>query len=589
MDFGAVADGETDCTEAFQNALNKAAEEGGGIVSVPRGKFLIASHLVIPESVTLEGIWRVPTSPDPHEEGTCLLAVENKGNADGDPFILLKTNATIKGINVFYPEQVMSLEPHPYPWCIAGDGVSVNIIDCTLVNPYQGVDFGTRFAPRHRILNLYGQPLLKGIYVNRCYDLGRIENVHFWPFWSGPDRSKPAAQFTKQHGTAFIMEKTDGQMLVNCFCILYNVGLRFSPGVVGKFEDGSDQVEPGSAWLTGCYFDESETAVVIDGVQKYSGISFVNCQFMRKVVVMPTNKGEVKFTGCGFWPEGNLPSHAVLEGQGSVLFEACHFSGWDRAREGAACIDANNSQLIVDGCEFNTSRSDHTKVALGPQVRAAVVTSNLMMGGALIEDNTSDSADVQIANNAVDSFAGFVKDWVAIAGFPNPDIDNPEPGTPTRLGFVKDYLEPIGGETTAALTPGTEVAYTEPDGSETILNAQLLSADYQNFINFKEVIDAKNKVGYAFTYLKADEDTMGHFLLGINDGGKVWINGELAYTAWFVRGRGCKAGEFSFDAPLKKGLNPIMVKVEDLGGSKWEFVLEAYDEAGNPIESTSSK
>lgn len=39
MDFGAVADGETDNTEAFQKAMDAAWEAGGGIVWVPTGRY----------------------------------------------------------------------------------------------------------------------------------------------------------------------------------------------------------------------------------------------------------------------------------------------------------------------------------------------------------------------------------------------------------------------------------------------------------------------------------------------------------------------------------------------------------------------
>jgi polygalacturonase len=45
-DFGAVADGETDCTEAFRNAIAACHEAGGGRVVVPEGKFFTgAIHL----------------------------------------------------------------------------------------------------------------------------------------------------------------------------------------------------------------------------------------------------------------------------------------------------------------------------------------------------------------------------------------------------------------------------------------------------------------------------------------------------------------------------------------------------------------
>ncbi|HJN18301.1 MAG TPA: glycosyl hydrolase family 28-related protein, partial [Armatimonadota bacterium] len=47
-DFGAVGDGKTDDTAAIQEALDKAAADGGGIVRLPRGNYRVASHLTVP-------------------------------------------------------------------------------------------------------------------------------------------------------------------------------------------------------------------------------------------------------------------------------------------------------------------------------------------------------------------------------------------------------------------------------------------------------------------------------------------------------------------------------------------------------------
>ena len=40
MDFGAVGDGVTSCTESIKKAIKKCADNGGGKIYVPAGKFL---------------------------------------------------------------------------------------------------------------------------------------------------------------------------------------------------------------------------------------------------------------------------------------------------------------------------------------------------------------------------------------------------------------------------------------------------------------------------------------------------------------------------------------------------------------------
>jgi hypothetical protein len=46
----------------------------------------------------------------------------------------------------------------------------------------QGIDAYS--SARHLIRNVSGQPLRRGVFVDEIYDVGRIENVHFNPWWS---------------------------------------------------------------------------------------------------------------------------------------------------------------------------------------------------------------------------------------------------------------------------------------------------------------------------------------------------------------------------------------------------------------------
>ena len=53
-DFGAKGDGIADDTAAFQKALDKAGQAGGGVVYAPRGNYFFAGHLNVAQN-SLDG------------------------------------------------------------------------------------------------------------------------------------------------------------------------------------------------------------------------------------------------------------------------------------------------------------------------------------------------------------------------------------------------------------------------------------------------------------------------------------------------------------------------------------------------------
>lgn len=53
MDFGAMEGGKEKCTKAFADAIDKASESGGGVVIVPKGKYLVGP-IVLKDNVCLK-------------------------------------------------------------------------------------------------------------------------------------------------------------------------------------------------------------------------------------------------------------------------------------------------------------------------------------------------------------------------------------------------------------------------------------------------------------------------------------------------------------------------------------------------------
>ena len=375
--FGAKGDGKADDTAAFQRALDAAAKDGGGLVFVPTGNYLIKGHLSIPDHVTLEGVFRAPTARTQYK-GSTLLAVEGKGNPDGEPFIFLHTNSTLKGITVFYPEQDKTT-PVPYPWCIRGAGDNCSIVDVLLVNPWQAVDFGTFPCGRHLIRGLYAQALHTGIFVDKCFDVGRIEDVHLWPFW---EATPALMDFTKRQATAFIFGRTDWEFVSGTFCISFKVGFRFT-----AFKDWS-----GNVLLTNSGSDMCPTAVLVERSQDFTGIAWTNCQFFGAIDIRETNAGPVKFNNCSFWGLEPTPSIVSTKGSGAVTFNGCHFARWDFGNEQQPAISADGERLTVSNCDF--MESGRKQIVLGENVRAAVIIGNQMRGGLKVENRSKGKVEM---------------------------------------------------------------------------------------------------------------------------------------------------------------------------------------------------
>jgi hypothetical protein len=383
-DFGATGDGKTDDTAAIVTAMKEATRVGGNLVFLPAGNYLIQGTLDVPENVVLEGVFRAPTART-QNRGTTLLALSGAGKADGNPFLTLHQNSTLHGLTVFYPEQKQTNPPIPYPWTVRGIGDNCSLVDVLLVNPYQAVDFGTQPAGRHYIKGLYAQPLFRGIFIDQCYDVGRVEDVHLWPFWGGWEGD--LGTFTREHAIAFIIGRTDWEYLFNCFCIGFNVGYQFVRTKAGS----------ANAVLTQCGSDIGPTAVRVEHVQDHAGISFVNGQFMAGIEIKETNRGPVKFTACGFWGIPSTDMHAILEGRGHTTFNGCHFAGWARKNADAPCLQVTRGGITVMGCDF--ADRGKAQLTIGSGAEAAVVLGNRLRGKERITNLAPQRA--QVALNVV--------------------------------------------------------------------------------------------------------------------------------------------------------------------------------------------
>jgi hypothetical protein len=390
--FGSKGDATSDDTAAFQRALDAAYKAGGGAVYVPPGRYLFKGTLTIPDGVGLRGSFGCVSShsgirdhgqPKPGDDGSALFVTAGRGNEEGKPFLTLNTNSSVSGLTVYYPEQVVDENPVPYPWTIAMRGKNPAAFDLELLNPYQGIDASQN--ERHNIRNITGQPLRRGIWVDAIYDIGRIENVHFNPWWNSHSK---VYRWQTTNGEAFIFGRADWEYVLNTFCFGYRVGYKFVETATGACNGN----------FLGIGADDCNRAMQVEQSAPY-GILIANGEFTSfhgddptMLEVSNTNTGVVRISNSAFW--GPCNQIAKVSGQGTVGFSDCTFVQWSNTGDRAA-IQAYSGSLLIRGCEFR-QRKRH--ISLGQSVERAVITGNLFEGPALIE-NTS-TMDIQIGLNA---------------------------------------------------------------------------------------------------------------------------------------------------------------------------------------------
>jgi len=251
-------------------------------------------------------------------------------------------------------------------------------------------------SARHYIARLQGQPINTGVFIDETYDIGRVENVHFNPWYS----SHPAFMtWQLTHGRSFVIARSDWEYVYNTFSFGYSVGYHFIKSPAGSCNGnflgiGADMainasvlVDSADAW--GLLITNGEfTAFMDPGFGKTDADS-------TQIVVSSTNTGAVRIVNSAFWGPSNRV--ARIEGSGSVGFGDCIFSQWDAGKKGNAAIAINGTgSLSVRGCEF---QQDANQIEIGAGVRRAVVVGNLITGRTRI---SGEAKSTQVGLNAAD-------------------------------------------------------------------------------------------------------------------------------------------------------------------------------------------
>jgi len=138
-------------------------------------------------------------------------------------------------------------------WVIRNESTqgSLHIRRVHFHNVYKGVL--TDYANRPRYEDITGQFFLQAFQFDRIYDIGKLEGLHAWTYWSENDY---VLQYQQAHCVAIILLRADGMWMDRLFTFAVKDGIYVGLSTYG----GTSRV----IYINGMYCDFTARAVVVD-------------------------------------------------------------------------------------------------------------------------------------------------------------------------------------------------------------------------------------------------------------------------------------------------------------------------------------
>ncbi|MBR7142711.1 MAG: hypothetical protein IKD06_04145 [Clostridia bacterium] len=141
------ANGQEDASAQLQALLDRAGREGGGLVYLPAGRYLLTSPITIPAGVELRGAGSVAGRG---QSGTSLgtILLGDYGYDAADPFTgqalitLAGDRAAVSGLHIFYTKNSpLNATCRPCTYAIRGSGKGLRAENLSIAAAYLGIDF----------------------------------------------------------------------------------------------------------------------------------------------------------------------------------------------------------------------------------------------------------------------------------------------------------------------------------------------------------------------------------------------------------------------------------------------------------------
>ena len=162
-----------------------------------------------------------------------------------------------------------------------------------------------------------------------------------------------------------------------------------------------------------------------------------------------------------------------------------------------------------------------------------------------------------------------VVNWLSAGPFPSVYYSGNEKHESLRNGYAIDFLQEVGGETGAQIQHGTNLYL--PSGK--VLEFKPANWD-RAYLDLTYLYgDKAPACAYLYSEIKCKKKQEVFFHVGINDAGKVWLNGKQIISHP-LDGPAEKSDEI-VKVDLKEGVNQLLVKIDQAGG-EWGAYFQIY-------------
>jgi hypothetical protein len=449
-------------------------------------------------------------------------------------------------MTVWWPEQDVA-NPTPYPWAVRSLGPGCWVVDVTLGNAWDGVDFSTYPSTGHVVKYLAGGMLRRGLWVSKSDGDGWVEdmmyNPHYMfrlppnlphpPFRAGADGAAIAFQRAHLEGLAFgrcAREHVRGTFLYSVY-----------DGIAFRDDGGGTNarvIMHGSDTVSRSAFVE---AVGAEGVECHLfQLTPLSDQAVAAFVTDPKFNGKVAFHNSQIWA-GNTT--ALLQGPGQVTLSQLNTLTGPVRVTGGSCR--------LEGAVFE--RDWRPAVRLEAGCASAWLLANVAPGPLAVENAIGDKAWVRAGSASAD--AAFAGPATQLAPDRFQMHTNFAPGEPQAPPDT--VAEPGGGIHTVAPFTCRPVAGAGPNGTSALRLAGTATDPSYSYI-YCRALDGPYGVrgDTVLSYQMKPENEHGRWTcvdIVFSDGSTLRDSQASTNTGTAARGAGesTKVGEWTrIDTPL---------------------------------------